>query len=68
MRPVEELKQLRYNERRHSQLMVQPDSEQIVENIQGNVLDLELVLEPFGAVAGVKVCCAGWQRGDRCRL
>ena len=39
--------------------MVQPDSEQVVENIQGNVLDLELVLEPFGATrCGVKVCCA----------
>jgi len=59
MRPVEELKQLRYNERRHSQIMVQPNSEQVIENLQGNVLDLEIVLEPFGATrCGVKVCCA----------
>ena len=59
MRPVEEVKQLRYNERRHSQIMVAADSEQVVNDIQGNTLDLEVVLEPFGATrCGVKVCCA----------
>lgn len=59
MRPVEELKRLRYNERSHSQIMLQPDSEWLVNNLQGNVLDLEFVLEPFGATrCGVKVCCA----------
>jgi len=59
MRPVEELKRLRYNERSYSQLLLPPDSEQFVESMKGNVLDLELVLEPFGAtLCGVKVCCA----------
>jgi beta-fructofuranosidase len=59
MRPVEELKALRYNERRYSQIMVPADSEQVVENVQGNVLDLEVVLESFGATrCGLKVCCA----------
>jgi beta-fructofuranosidase len=59
MRPVEELKALRYNQRAHSQLRLSPNEERLVENIQGNVLDLELVLEPFGANrCGIKVCCA----------
>jgi len=59
MRPVEELKGLRYNERSVCHLWVQPDSELRVESIQGNVIDLELVLEPFGAArCGIKVCCA----------
>jgi beta-fructofuranosidase len=50
---------LRYNEQRCSQLLLAPDSTQIVENVYGNVLDLEVVLEPFGAThCGVKVCCA----------
>ncbi len=39
--------------------MLQPDSEQLIDNLQGNVFDLEVVLEPFGATrCGVKVCCA----------
>jgi len=59
MQPVEELKQLRYNERRDSQIRIAPDSEQKVNAIQGNTLDLELVLEPLGATrCGVKICCA----------
>ncbi len=59
MQPVEELKQLRYNERRDSQIRIAPDSEQNVNAIQGNTLDLELVLEPLGATrCGVKICCA----------
>jgi hypothetical protein len=30
-----------------------------VENIRGNLLDLELVMEPFGATrCSIKVCCA----------
>ncbi len=59
MRPVEEIKRLRYNERRHSQILLPPDSEQLLTDVQGNMLDLELVLEPFGATrCGVKVCCS----------
>lgn len=59
MRPVEELKQLRYNERQHSQLWVAANRETLLPNVQGNGLDLELVLEPFGATrCGVKLCCA----------
>lgn len=59
MRPVEELKTLRYNERIHSQIHLSPNEERVVENIRGNVLDLELVLAPFGADrCGVKVCCS----------
>jgi beta-fructofuranosidase len=39
--------------------MLPPDGEQLVHNIQGNVLDLELVIEPLGASrCGVKVCCS----------
>ena len=59
MRPIEELKTLRYNECRHSQIMVAADTEQMVDAIHGNVLDLEVTLEPYGATrCGVKVCCA----------
>lgn len=59
MRPVEELKRLRYNERRSSQTMLPAGAAQTVAGVEGNVLDLEVVLEPFGAsTCGVKVCCA----------
>jgi beta-fructofuranosidase len=39
--------------------MLASNSEQPLVNIEGNLLDLEVVLEPFGATrCGVKICCA----------
>ena len=59
MRPVEELKQLRYNQRSHVDTMLRPDVGHTLEDIRGNILDLELTLEPMGATqTGVKICCA----------
>ncbi len=59
MRPVEALKQLRYNPRHQEDLMLRPDSEWALADVQGALLDLELVIEPLGATrCGVKVCCS----------
>jgi beta-fructofuranosidase len=59
MRPVEELKRLRYNERRLNARILVQDAEVTVQGLQGNTLDFELVMEPFGiGRCGVKVCCS----------
>ena len=59
MRPIEELKRLRYNEHTQGPLTVEAGSERALDDFKGNVFDLELVLEPTGATrCGVKVCCA----------
>ena len=59
MRPVEELDRLRYNKRRRENVMLQPDTEITLDNVQGKLLDMELVIEPFAARrCGVKVCCS----------
>ena len=59
MRPVEELDRLRYNTRRRESLMLEPDSEIDLQDVQGRLLDIEVVMEPFAATRyGVKVCCS----------
>lgn len=58
MRPVEELKTLRYNERRLDSPFV-PSGESVeLLKVPGNVFDLEVTYEP-GATGtfGIKVCC-----------
>jgi len=59
MRPIEELKRLRYNKRRQGNFRIAANGELLLPNVQGQLLDIELVLEPLGATrCGVKVCCA----------
>jgi len=56
MRPVEELKRLRYNQRRWENLRLAPDSEMTLADAQGDMLDLEIVFQLHGASqCGVKV-------------
>ena len=59
MRPVEELKQLRYNERRWADLSLAADSEMTLADCQGQLLDLEIEIALNGASeCGVKVLCS----------
>lgn len=58
MRPIDELKWLRYNQRQHEPLIIPADGEIILPNVSGSALDIELVLEPLGAArCGIKVFC-----------
>ena len=57
MRPVEELKQLRYNEQTVENVAVEADKEVVLDKIAGNTIELTLEIEPQGAKqCGVKVC------------
>ena len=59
MRPVEELERLRYNEHTLENLTVNADSEQTLETILGNTIELLIEMVPDGAKQwGVKVCCS----------
>jgi beta-fructofuranosidase len=59
MRPVEELKQLRYNERRWQNLRLAPESEFTLADVHGSLLDLEMEIQIHGAEQyGVKVFCS----------
>ncbi|MBM3242173.1 hypothetical protein FJZ31_38375 [Candidatus Poribacteria bacterium] len=59
MRPVEELELLRYNEQTLENMTVKADSEQALETIQGNTIELLIEMVPDGAKqCGVKVCCS----------
>jgi beta-fructofuranosidase len=58
MRPIEELKRLRYNERRYETMIFPSDEEMLLPNVKGSILDMEMVLEPLGVErCGVKVYC-----------
>ena len=57
MRPIEELKRLRYNETSVQSVSVPADKEVVLEKIGGKALELELTIEPGEAKqVGVKVC------------
>ncbi len=59
MRPVAELERLRYNVRRRENVLVPPDGDVSLDEVQGRLLDIELVIEPLAAKrCGVKVCCS----------
>jgi beta-fructofuranosidase len=59
MRPVEELKQLRYNERQQTDIQLDPGKEVTVTRVKGQLLDIELTIELAGATrCGLKVCCS----------
>ena len=59
MRPVEELKRLRYNERRWENTRLGPDSEMLLPDVVGQLLDIEVEAEKFGAgTVGVKLFCS----------
>jgi beta-fructofuranosidase len=59
MRPVEELERLRYNVRSRQDVALESGSEIALKDVQGRLLDLEMVIELRGARrCGVKVCCS----------
>ncbi len=59
MSPPEEMSLLRYNGRRHSDLVVAADGQLPVEHVQGNSLELALEIRaPQAQRYGIKVCCS----------
>ena len=57
IRPVEELKQLRYNEQTVENIAVEADKEVLINTITGNTIELMVEVDPQGAgQCGVKVC------------
>jgi sucrose-6-phosphate hydrolase SacC (GH32 family) len=57
MRPVEELRQLRCNEKAVENVAVEADKEVVLDRIAGNTIELLVEIEPQGATqCGVKVC------------
>ena len=59
MRPVEELKMLRYNQRGADAQNLAADSALALDKVRGNTVDMEVVIEPGAASSvGIKVCCA----------
>jgi sucrose-6-phosphate hydrolase SacC (GH32 family) len=57
MRPVEELKQLRYNEQTVENVTVEADKEVVLEKVAGNTIELVVEIDPQGAKqCGLKVC------------
>jgi len=59
IRPVEELKMLRYNGQKRENLTVKADTELALKGISGNTIELQLDIEPNGAEqVGLKVCCS----------
>jgi len=59
MYPVEELEMLRYNKRVLENISLKPDSEQVLEKVKGNTIELLIDMVPYGAKQfGVKVCCS----------
>ena len=57
MRPVEELRRLRFGEQTVENVAVGADQEVVLDNIAGNTIELLVEIEPQGAKqCGVKVC------------
>ncbi len=57
MRPVEELKQLRYNERTVENVALKAGKEVVLDRIYGNTIELLVEIDPQNAKqCGVKVC------------
>ncbi len=59
MKVPEELKMLRYNEKRRAGLTVKAGSELPLKGISGNSIELKLEIDPGSAEqVGIKVCCS----------
>ncbi|HEY3321908.1 MAG TPA: GH32 C-terminal domain-containing protein [Planctomycetota bacterium] len=59
MRPVDEIKDLRYDEQTTENVTLDADKEVRMEKIAGNSLELLIEIEPQGAKqCGVKICCS----------
>lgn len=57
MRPIEELKRLRYNEQTSPEMTVTDGKEVVLEKITGNTIELEVQIDPQDAKqVGIKVC------------
>ncbi len=57
--PPEELKQLRMNEKKHTNIKVKDGESIRLKDVAGNTMELELIIEPGNAKGfGVKVCCS----------
>ena len=57
--PVEELKQLRMQETKHMGINVKDGVSIRLDDVAGNTMELELIIEPGSAEAfGLKVCCS----------
>jgi beta-fructofuranosidase len=57
IQPVEELKQLRMHEKEYTNIKVKDGESMRLEDIAGNTMELELIIEPGSAEAfGLKVC------------
>ncbi len=57
VRPLDELKRLRYNEQSFKNLALPADKEVVLHALKGNAIELELTIEPQDAKQfGVKVC------------
>ncbi len=57
MRPVEELKRLRYNEQALRDVVIPADKDVVLEKVAGNTIELDITIELGEAKqAGVKVC------------
>jgi beta-fructofuranosidase len=59
MRPIEELKGLRYNERKAAPTVLNYGKDVELKDLSGDAVDLELSFDPgAGSIFGVKVRCA----------
>jgi sucrose-6-phosphate hydrolase SacC (GH32 family) len=59
MNPPEEIERLRYNAKAHPSVSLAADSEQALQGIEGNSLELDLEISTTNAQqCGVKVCCS----------
>lgn len=59
MNPPEEIERLRYNAKTRTNLVVDADTDLVVEGISGNSIELGLEMHPTGAKQfGVKICCS----------
>ncbi|HUU68665.1 MAG TPA: glycoside hydrolase family 32 protein [Planctomycetota bacterium] len=59
MRPVDELRCLRYNEKARRNLKIKADADLPLEDVRGNSIELSVQIVPGSAKqVGVKVCCS----------
>jgi len=59
MQPIEELERLRHNEQNLKDLKINTDTEYMLDQIQGNIIELLVEMVTDGAKqCGIKVCCS----------
>jgi sucrose-6-phosphate hydrolase SacC (GH32 family) len=57
--PVEELKSLRYDEKRHSDMAISENQETVVEGFESDCMEIRLTIEPNDATRfGIKLLCS----------